>query len=87
MNGGDAKPQDVKLDPTGRTFFVADMIRGGVYTVDGANFRVTGFIPTGAGAHGLYVSRDSQLLYVTNRNAGTISLVDFRNRARWCARG
>jgi YVTN family beta-propeller protein len=25
----------------------------------------------------LYVSRDSKVLYVTNRNAGTISLLDF----------
>jgi DNA-binding beta-propeller fold protein YncE len=77
LNGGHSKPQDVKLDPTGRTFYVADLTRGGVYTVDGASFTVTGFIPTGAGAHGLYVSRDSKFLYVTNRNAGTISLVAF----------
>ena len=60
LNGGNAKPQDVKVDPTGKTFYVADMIRGGVYVVDGASFAVTGFIPTGAGAHGLYVSRDSK---------------------------
>ncbi len=72
-----AKPQDVKLDPTGRRFYVADMTRGGVYTVDGDAFRVTGFIPTGAGAHGLYVSRDSKTLYVTNRVAGTVSLLKF----------
>jgi YVTN family beta-propeller protein len=77
LHGGDAKPQDVKLDPTGRVFYVADMNRGGVYTVDGATFTVTGFVPTGAGAHGLYVSRDSKVLYVTNRDAGTISLIDF----------
>ncbi len=77
LNGGHSKPQDVKLDPTGHTFYVADMVRGGVYTVDGASFTVTGFVPTGAGAHGLYVSRDSKVLYVTNRNAGSISLVDF----------
>jgi YVTN family beta-propeller protein len=77
LNGGKAKPQDVKLDPTGRVFYVADMERGGVYTIDGATFRVTGFIPTGAGTHGLYVSRDSRVLYVTNRNAGTVSLLDF----------
>jgi YVTN family beta-propeller protein len=77
LHGGDSKPQDVKLDPSGRIFYVADMIRGGVYTVDGDTFTVTGFIPTGAGAHGLYVSRDSKFLYVTNRNAGSISLVDF----------
>jgi len=77
LNGGNAKPQDVKLDPTGHVFYIADMIRGGLYTVDGDVFRVTGFIPTGSGAHGLYVSRDSKVLYVTNRNAGTISLLDF----------
>jgi YVTN family beta-propeller protein len=77
LNGGHAMPQDVKLDPTGRVFYVADNSRGGVYTVDGASFTVTGFIPTGAGAHGLYVSRDSKLLYVTNRNAGSISLLSF----------
>jgi YVTN family beta-propeller protein len=53
------------------------MRRGGVYTVDGANFTITNFIPTGAGAHGLYVSRDSKSLYVTNRDAGTISVLDF----------
>ena len=81
LNGGDAKPQDVKLDPTGHTFYVADMIRGGVYTVNGDTLTVTGFIPTGRGAHGLYVSRDSQVLYVTNRDAGTISLLDFATNA------
>jgi YVTN family beta-propeller protein len=76
LHGGNAKPQDVKLDPTGKTFYVADMNRGGVYTVDGDRFAVTGFIPTGAGAHGLYVSRDSKTLYVTNRGAGSVSLLD-----------
>jgi len=80
LNGGRSKPQDVKLDPTGRVFYVADMTRGGVYTVDARTFAVTGFIPTGAGAHGLYVSRDSKVLYVTNRDAGSISLVDFATR-------
>jgi DNA-binding beta-propeller fold protein YncE len=77
LNGGNAKPQDVKLDPTGNVFYVADMVRGGVYTVDGDTFTVTGFIATGAGAHGLYVSRDSKVLYVTNRDAGSISLLSF----------
>jgi YVTN family beta-propeller protein len=81
LNGGHSKPQDVKLDPTGRIFYVADMTRGGVYTIDGDAFTVTRFIPTGAGAHGLYVSRDSKVLYVTNRNAGTVSLVDFATNA------
>ncbi len=79
LNHGFAKPQDVKLDPSGRVFYVADMNRGGIYTVTAAPspFRVTGFISTGAGAHGLYVSRDSTTLYVTNRGAGSVSLFDF----------
>jgi YVTN family beta-propeller protein len=71
-----AKPQDVRLAPSGRVFYVADMSRGGVYTLDGDAFSVTGFVPTGAGAHGLYPSRDSKLMYVTNRDAGTVSLLD-----------
>jgi YVTN family beta-propeller protein len=70
-----AKPQDVRLSPDGRVFYVADMTRGGVYTVDGDGLRITGFVSTGAGAHGLYPSRDERVMYVTNRSAGTISLL------------
>ena len=55
-----AKPQDVRLAPSGKKFYVADMTRGGVYTVDSDTFAVTGFVPTGMGAHGLYPSRDSK---------------------------
>jgi DNA-binding beta-propeller fold protein YncE len=62
-----SSPQDVKLDPTGRVFYVADRYRGGVWRVDGAHLKVLGFIPTGADAHGLYPSRDARRLYVTNR--------------------
>ncbi|MEU9016638.1 YncE family protein [Actinomadura sp. NPDC048394] len=73
-----AMPQDVKTSPDGRTFYIADMATNGVWTIDAATFRKTGFIPTGKGAHGLYVSRDSSTLYVTNRGEGTISLISFK---------
>ena len=73
-----SSPQDVKLSPDGRTFFVADKGAGGVYLLSGAPFRVRGFVRTGAGAHGLYVSRDARRLYVTNRTAGTVSVISFR---------
>ena len=43
-------------------------------------FAIEGFLPTGAGAHGLYPSRDARSLYVTNRAAGTISVIDFSTR-------
>ncbi len=39
-----------------------------------------GFIPTGAGAHGMAISRDTKSLYVSNRLAGSISVIDFETR-------
>jgi YVTN family beta-propeller protein len=73
-------PQDVKLSPDGKFFYVADMARGGVWIVDADRMRKVGFIPTGAGAHGLYVSRDSRYLYVSNRMEGSVSVISFATR-------
>ncbi|MFC4585759.1 YncE family protein [Sphaerisporangium corydalis] len=73
-------PQDVKLSPDGRTFYVADMAAGGVWLVGARGFKVRRFVRTGAGAHGLYVSRDSRNLYVSNRGAGSVSVVSFAKR-------
>ena len=77
-------PQDIKLDPAGKLFYVADMTRGGVTEVDGDAFRAVGFLPTGPEAHGLYPSRDASVMYVSNRggpkNKGSISVVDFATR-------
>jgi len=75
-----AMPQDVKLSPDGRIFYVADMASNGVWKISARSFRKLGFIHTGAGAHGLYVSRDSRYLYVSNRQEGSISLVSFRTQ-------
>ncbi|WP_207938902.1 YncE family protein, partial [Actinomadura darangshiensis] len=74
-----AMPQGVKISPDGRTFYIADMASDGVWTIDASTFRKTGFIRTGKGAHGLYVSRDSTTLYVTNRGEGSISLISFKS--------
>jgi len=71
-----SKPQDVKLSPDGKTFYVADMNANGVYLLDGEAKGVTGFQPTGKHTHGLYVSRDSAKLSVTNRGEGSISVID-----------
>jgi YVTN family beta-propeller protein len=75
-----AMPQDVKLSPDGKLFYVADMMNGGVWEIDARTFRKVGFIPTGAGAHGLYASRDSRDLYVSNRDEGSVSVVSFKRR-------
>jgi len=73
-------PQDVKTSPDGSVFYIADMDANGVHMIDGEAFKQIGFIPTGKGAHGLYVSRDSKVLYVSNRGEGTISLIDLATR-------
>jgi DNA-binding beta-propeller fold protein YncE len=49
-----------------------------VWKVDGGRLQVDGFIRTGAGAHGLYPSRNGQSLYVSNRAAGSVSVISFR---------
>jgi YVTN family beta-propeller protein len=73
-------PQDVKLSPDGKVFYVADMAANGVYLIDGDVMAKIGFLPTGKGTHGLYVSRDSRVLYVSNRGEGSISVIDFASR-------
>jgi len=75
-----AAPQDVKLSPDGKVFYVADMNSNGVWLVDGDALRVLRFMPTGRGAHGLYPSRDARYLYVSNRSAGSISVISFATR-------
>jgi YVTN family beta-propeller protein len=79
-------PQDVKISPDGRTWYIADMQTNGVWILDGDAFTQPHFLPTGRGAHGLYVSRDSRYLYITNRGEGSISLLDFATQklvAKW----
>lgn len=83
-------PQDIRVSPDGKTFYVADMKADGLILVDGDAFREIGFVPTGVGAHGLYPSRDGRKLYVANRGSnqihgaprgkGSVSVVDFATR-------
>jgi DNA-binding beta-propeller fold protein YncE len=67
-----AQPQDVRVSPDGKVFYIADLITDGVFVIDGASFTQTGFIPTGIGTHGLYPSRDGKKLYVINRGTEMI---------------
>jgi YVTN family beta-propeller protein len=88
---GSEMPQDIRVSPDGKVFYVADMVADGVFLVDGDAFKQIGFIPTGIGAHGLYPSRDGTQLYVTNRGShtpkgrwrgpGSVSVIDFATRA------
>ncbi len=83
---GGGQPQDVKLSPDGKVFYVADMRAGGLWEIDGERLKVIGFLRTGLGVHGLYPSRNSKYLYATNRGEGSISVISFRTRkvvAKW----
>jgi DNA-binding beta-propeller fold protein YncE len=93
-------PQDIRVAPGGKFFYVADMLGDGVLVIDGDSFGQVSFIQTGVGAHGLYPSRDGTKLYVTNRGthnlagqkngAGSVSVIDFATRkvmATWTVPG
>ena len=83
-------PQDIRISPDGKLFYVADMMADGVFLVDGDSFVETGFVATGTGTHGLYPSRDGTRLYVANRGThkingprhgpGSISVIDFASQ-------
>ena len=83
-------PQDIRVSPDGKTFYVADMKADGIFVIDGESFKEVGFIQTGIGTHGLYPSRDGTKLYVANRGSnhirgkphgkGSVSVVDFATR-------
>jgi YVTN family beta-propeller protein len=83
-------PQDIRISPDGKVFFIADMHSGGVFVIDGDKFVELEFIATGVGAHGLYPSRDAKHLYVINRGShmvyakpggkGSITVMDFATR-------
>jgi len=76
----DGMPQDVKMSPDGKVFYVADMASNGLWEIDPERFKVIDFLPTGEGAHGLYPSRDGTKMYASNRDEGTISVIDFATR-------
>jgi YVTN family beta-propeller protein len=83
---GFSVPQDVRSSPDAKVFYVADLAAGGVWEIDPAHLKVIGFIHTGAGAHGLVVGRSGHVLYVANRNEGSVSVISFRTRkviAKW----
>ena len=93
-------PQDIRISPDGKVFYVADMHADGIFMIDGASFKEVGFVETGKGTHGLYPSRDGTKLYVANRGShkihgaragpGSVSVVDFATRkveATWLVPG
>jgi YVTN family beta-propeller protein len=93
-------PQDIRISPDGKRFYIADMHADGVHIIDGESLKQVGFIQTGLGAHGLYPSRDGKHLYVAARGThkihgkrngpGGVAVIDFATDkivARWSVPG
>jgi DNA-binding beta-propeller fold protein YncE len=62
------------------------MALNGVWLIDAHTMKVLKFFLTSAGAHGLYPSRSAKVLYVSNRQEGSISVLSFATRgpiAKW----
>lgn len=79
------RPGRLALQPDGAYLWVAlDGPGGGsgVAAVDLQTLRVAARIATGAGPHDLVVSDDSRFVFVTNRGAGTASVIDVARLAR-----
>ncbi len=79
-------PQDCRISPDGKVFYIANMDANGVHVIDGEAFKQINFIPTGVGAHGIYFSRDAKYMYVSNRGTvsdhrdGSVSVIDLATR-------
>jgi len=93
-------PQDIRISPDGKLFYVADMHAGGVFVIDGERFAEVGYIGTGIGTHSLYPSRDATRFYVANRGThqvygapggkGSVAVIDIATRkvvATWTIPG
>ena len=76
--GASAMPQDVRLTPDGTRFLAADMLRNGVWVIDARTLKIQRFLHLATGTHGIYPSRDATKLYVSNRDAGSVSVLDAR---------
>lgn len=71
-----SKPQDVRLAPDGRSFYVADMGRDLLLQIPWNRFKVTHTYRTMMMPHGIYFSRDQKLAYVSMRMSGTVQVFD-----------
>jgi YVTN family beta-propeller protein len=74
---GMSMPQDIRISPDGRTFYVADMGTNEVRLVDAQTLRQRAVIGLPSHPHGLYPSRDGTRLYISDRGAGKVSVLDF----------
>jgi YVTN family beta-propeller protein len=73
-------PTRLALSPSGRTLWVGNDARAvdqsGVTVLDAETLQPLATIPTGAGHHEIALSGDDRYAFVTNRGAGTVSVIE-----------
>lgn len=74
--GSGAMPQDVRLAPDGRSFYVAAMMLNKLVQIPWNSFTVAHEYPTMTMPHGIYFSRDQTRAFVTARGAGAVQVFD-----------
>lgn len=73
---GMSMPQDIRLSPDGRLFYVADMGTDELRLISARTFRQVGAIGLPSHPHGIYPSRDGSRFYISDRGAGAVSVLD-----------
>ncbi|MBI2217614.1 MAG: cytochrome D1 [Candidatus Rokubacteria bacterium] len=79
-------PVRIVMQRDGRYLWVGDdsaeAARSGVVVIDGAALSVAGRIPTGRGHHEITLSPDDRWAFVSNREEGTVSVIDVQRLAK-----
>jgi YVTN family beta-propeller protein len=79
-----ARPVRLALQPDEQYLWVGtdEGAEGGVTVIDAKTFKTVARIPAGAGHHELALGGDNRTAFVTNRDAGTLSLIDVRKLSK-----
>ena len=78
-------PTRVVVQPDGRYVWIGNNGIGeksGVTVLDAESYKQVGFVPTGRGHHEISFSDDSAHAFVTNRDDGTVSVIDVAKLAK-----
>jgi len=77
------EPTRIELQSDQRYLWVGnngkDAKTSGVSVLDAVNFKPVTFFPTGAGHHEITFNSDNRHAFVSNRNDGTLTVIDIRN--------
>lgn len=76
-----SSPFRIALQPDSRYLWIGNNAEGaasGVTVLDAVSGRPAAWLPTGAGHHELAFSDDSALAFISNRDSGTVSIIDIQ---------